>query len=586
MIQRRSHKAEVQRYIDGVLSGEIVAGKLVRAAIQRHVEDLETGPDRGLWFDEQAANDAIDFFPCIRHTTGEYAEEPFELRLFQMFIVWCLFGWKREDGFRRFRYAFISLARGNGKSPFAAALSLLLFAADTPIEPRAQVYSFATKEKQARIVWEEAYEQVGTSEGLKRLIVRLKNNMHIPSNGSKFEPAGSDSKKSDGWIIHGAVIDELHAWSEHHRGLHEKIETAMGKRRQPLCLTITTAGDDQSEIWHEQYEFNVQVVTRDNGIESDQHFVYIAEVDRDQPCEACGGDGADQCETCKGRGVVDVDIFDERNWAMANPMLLEPKSPVKISELRSFANKARILPSAANPFRRYHLNQLVASFYRLIPPELWASGNSRLSDLEGRPCHGGFDWGWRNDLAGLALMFPFEEESRYELKCWAWVPSESPHDLTREPWATWIDRGWLAVTDGNTTDVDAIYKTMGEIVRTYEVRSLAYDPNNAREFSTKCVNEWGIETYDFFQSCRRYNEPTRGFVDALRKGKLRHGGNPLLSWCAGNLTVREDSNEYIMPSKAKSSGKIDPIVAAIMAFSEAKFAETNDAQITSSPLYY
>jgi phage terminase large subunit-like protein len=558
----KDSKPEVEEYIEGVLSGRIIASKLVKAAAQRHLDDLKNGEARGLYFNEESANYHINFFPCIKHTTGEYAGEPFELRAFQKFIIWVLFGWKRvSDDMRRFRFAFISMARGNGKSPFVAALLLMLFAADDPPEPRAQVYSFATKEKQARIVWEEAYEQVGTSPVLESMITRLKSNMNDPSTGSKFEPSGSDSKVSDGWIIHGAGIDELHAWSERHRGLFEKIETAMGKRRQPMAVIITTAGDDQSDIWQEVYDFCVQVVNRDSDVESDQHFVFIAEIDREEPCEACGGNG---CGACGMSGALPINALDEKYWAMANPMLLEPHSPVKIDHLRTMANAARIQPVARNKFLRYHANQLVASFYRLISPELWAKGNGSLTITDGMTCYAGFDWGWRNDLAALAMLFPMGNRT-YQVKVQCWIPEECKRDLSREPWATWIRLGLLSVTQGDTTDVDAIYQYMADAVKRYEIKGLAYDPNNAREFSTKCVNEWGIATYDFWQTCRRYNEPTRELLTAMQEKRLLHGGNPLLAWCAGNLCVREDSNEYIMPAKSKSADKIDPCVSTIMA---------------------
>lgn len=574
------HKAEVDAYVSGVLDGTIVASKLVKAAAQRHLDDLEQGEGRGLYFDEESANYHINFFPCIKHTTGEYAGEPFELRAFQKFIVWVLFGWKRlSDGMRRFRWAFISMARGNGKSPFAAALLLMLFVADNPAEMRAQVYSFATKEKQARIIWEEACEQVGTNPTLQKMVVRLRSNMNMPSTGSKFEPMGSDSKVSDGWILHGAGIDELHAWAEYHRGLFEKIETAMGKRRQPLAIIVTTAGDDQSDIWQEQYDFAVQVVTRDNGIESDSHFVFIAEVDRDRQCVDCGGKG---CDTCGNEGSVPVDALDEANWPMANPMLLEPNSPVKVDHLRTMADKARIQPSEKNKFLRYHANQLVASFYKLIDPAIWARGNAPVAVADGNPCHAGFDWGWRDDLAALALVFP-KPGRCYHVLAQCWVPEGCKRDLTREPWASWIRAGFLIVTGGDTTDVDAIYGHMEAVAKKYQITNLAYDPNNAREFSTKCVNEWGLETYDFWQTCRRYNEPTRELATASREGRLIHGGNPLLSWCASNLCVKEDSNEYVMPSKRKSSEKIDPIVATIMGIGLAAVSGDSSDSIYEQP---
>ncbi len=575
-----SHAVDINRYVEAVLSGTLdgapfAAGKLERAAVLRYLDDMEHCADRGLRFDQDAALDAIDFFPCLNHTTGEYAGEPFELRLFQKFIIWNLWGWRRKDGSRRFRYAFLTLGRGNGKSPFAAAIGNLLFIADIPIEPRAKIYCVATKEKQAReAVFEEAKKQIEHSPSLKKRIEVWKKALTIPQqpwNGAVFEPLGSDSETSDGWIPHGIIKDELHAWQEHHRGLYEKIRTSMGKRRQPLSVTITTAGDDNSQIWQEEYDFAVAVVDRDTTVNSDDLFVFIAEVDSDEICAGCQGDG---CDACENRGTLELDPLDERLWGQANPMLREPRSPVKIDELRSLANEARIVPAKLNTFRRYYANQQVASFYKLITPQLWARGNGELPDLDGRGCHSAMDWGWRDDLAALWLVFPLEESNQYALKGWAWCPEDAEHDFSKEPWRTFKARGWLTITEGDTTDPDAIYNQFKICLETYEVNTLAVDPNNAREFATRAANEWGVDTVDFWQSCRRYNEPTRAFVQAIQDRRIINGNNGLLAWAINNMAVKSNSDDYIMPSKNKSSGKIDPAVACIMAFGQAIFNET------------
>lgn len=565
-----THREDVERYVAGVLDGSIVAGSLVQAAVRRYVDDIEHAEDRGFCFDEASAVRAITFIECLKHSTGDYAGEHFLLRLFQKFIVWNLFGWKlKRTGFRRFRKAFISLGRGNGKSPLGAAIANYMFCADSPTEMRAQCYACATKEKQARITWEEAAQQIekSGSPALKGMVRIQRANMHIPATGSKFEPLASDSDTNDGWNIHVAIKDEVHKWSEHHRGLNGAIDTAMAKRRQPMLLTITTAGDDESLLWQEEYDWCSQVV---HGAQTaDDQFVFIAEVDRERECTACGGKG---CDDCGQTGRVEVDVLDEREWPAANPMLNEPKSPVQVDELRSFANKARVLPSKLREFRRFHANQMVCSYTRLITPELWMRGNRPLRDVAGRDCYLGYDGGARNDLASLAAIFPFEDGT-FDALVWAWICRECPHDLEADPWASLIREGHLIVTDGNTTDIDAIYAHMESVVFAYQVKSLAFDPSNAREFGTRCANQWGINTYAFPQNCAKYNEPVEGLIGLLRDGRIHHGGNKLLAWAATNAIARTDSMDRKMPCKAKSKGKIDPLVALLMAHSEAKFAE-------------
>ena len=110
-------------YAQAVVGGDQIASRLLRLACARHLQDLDTGGERGLWFDERAASDAISFFSFLQLAEGQYAGEPFVLQPWQQFIVGCLFGWKGSDGYRRFRTAYIEVAKGNGKC-LAAGIAL------------------------------------------------------------------------------------------------------------------------------------------------------------------------------------------------------------------------------------------------------------------------------------------------------------------------------------------------------------------------------------------------------------------------------------------------------------------------------
>ena len=139
MIRALTNAELVAQYMEEVLSGERVVGKLELHAVMRHQRDLKEAHNRGFIFNPELADRACNFFPNIMHTTGEYHGKPFYLEPFQRFIVWCVFGWVHaKTVYRRFSHAMIELARGNGKSPFAAALLLLCFAYDCPIDARAE----------------------------------------------------------------------------------------------------------------------------------------------------------------------------------------------------------------------------------------------------------------------------------------------------------------------------------------------------------------------------------------------------------------------------------------------------------------
>ena len=155
-------------YAISVTERALPANRLVRLACERHLDDLSTAAGRGLRFDLSAARHAIDFFGFLRHSKGEWAGDTFTLAPWQTFIVGSLFGWRRNDGLRRFRTAYCAVPRKNGKSTTSAGIGLYLLVADG--EQGAEVYSAATTRDQARIVFDEAKRMVSSSPALKRRV--------------------------------------------------------------------------------------------------------------------------------------------------------------------------------------------------------------------------------------------------------------------------------------------------------------------------------------------------------------------------------------------------------------------------------
>lgn len=573
MIAQRSHRDEIDAYMKGVLKGTIVAGRLVKLAVRRQIEDMKNAKKRGFYFDEEAANDAIGFAGFCTPSKGEWAGRPLVLAPWQKFIVWCAFGWRQlSDGMRRFRRVYICIGRKNGKSTMCAYLALLLLAFDNPLEPGAEVYVAATKEQQACIVHSEATRMVKASESLRRLITSLKNNLSIPSSDSFFRPLGSDSDKTDGLNPHGVIMDELHAWREQHRGLHEKLTTGGASRRQPLEITITTAGDEKSTIWKEEHDFAARCVESviTGEVISDTTFAFVACIDKDD------------------------DPLDEDNWPKANPNI---DVSVKRAYLREKAEQARKDPTKLNAWLRYHVNVQVSSSEKAISAELWALGASPVSNtLAMKPCHGGFDLGRSQDFAAIALSFPFDMESddedvddkgnplkRFELIQQSWTCEGGSLPLHQEPFRSWIDSGYLKVSEGDDIDFDDVESTIVAWSKMYDVRTWAYDPTFAGHMAQHLLNTHGLQIFPFTQAARFYNEPIRSFLKALREKRIAHGNDPCLDWQAKNLCIRKNAKDEWMPDKGESSGKIDAMVALLMAHSECLFSDASGASIYSQP---
>jgi phage terminase large subunit-like protein len=575
---------QVQRYIDGVLDGTIVTGEDVKRAVRRHVHDLEHAGKRGHRFDEKRANLAVLWFPvCLRHVEGEWAGKPVVLSDNQAFIIWCIFGWRRADDTRRFRHVYVSCARKWGKSTIAAGICLLCLTMDDPLEPAAQIYCAATKEDQARIVHRLSQTMADNSPELKKQLnvmaksITTKGKSFQPN--SFFKPIGSDSRTADGFNLHVAVIDEVHEWQEHHHGLWDKLNTASGSRRNWMVVTITTAGDDKSELWNSIEDL---CQTALNGYEADEppgdnRFVFIARLDGKR---ACSCESLPDCEQCGGTGEIpEDDIFDPVNWPKANPNY--PVTP-KPDFLKEQASDAKTNAKSLHAFKRYHCNIKVSSLSRAIDDPVWARAKGEFSDWDDADviC-GAWDLGGQDDLGSIGLCAKFDTGEkeidqqtgeptgrpiyRYEIDSVGYINSETERDLTVEPWSQWINENIVRVHSMELAEMRA------EVVREWRdnsVRSWAFDPHTSRDFAQSLEPE-GIEAVKFHQNAGTWTEPLTRFLSDLKRGRIRHDGNGLLSWAASNLITVEMSRKasiQIMPDKGQSTGKIDPIVAVIMAY--------------------
>ena len=229
---------------------------------------------RGCRPDPPAAERVRDFFSkFLRHSKGEFAGKPFELLPWQWEdIVKPLFGWKRPDGTRRYRRAYIEVPKKNGKSTLCAGLTLYMLVADN--EPGAEVYSAAADRKQASIIFNEVKTMIDASPALTQKLSVLVSQKRVTFSlkHSWYEAMSAEAPTKEGVNIHGLVFDELHAQKT--RGvLWDTLTYGGASRRQPLLIAITTAGYDRQSICWEQHEYTRGII---EGLHFDpSYFAYI-----------------------------------------------------------------------------------------------------------------------------------------------------------------------------------------------------------------------------------------------------------------------------------------------------------------------
>ena len=503
--------------------------------------DIKTKADEkavaeGCYLDEEAAGRVKTFFgKFLRHSKGRWAGKRFELLPWQWNdVIRPLFGWKRADGSRRFRRAYIEIPKKNGKSTLCSGLALYLLVADG--EAGAEVFSAAADRDQASIVWAECAEMVKASPTLSDHIEVIPSTKRLvfPRKASYYKALSADAYTKEGLNIHGLMFDELHAQPD--RRLWDTLTYGGAAREQPLLIAITTAGFDRNSICWEQHQYAERIL--DGTFDDWSYFSYI-------------------------RAAAETDDWtDERVWAAANPSL---GATIQIDEMREACQAAQASATRENGFKRYRLNLWTQQEVRWLPLKAWdkCAGQVHPEDLLGRPCFAALDLSSTTDCTAFVLLFP---EDGNAVLPFFFVPADNAADRERRdrvPYVTWSHEGLVTLTPGPVVDYSRVKAAVLSLAGKYRIQKLAVDRWNA-EHLAQMLLESGLDVVGFGQGYASMSPAAKKLEEWVRSGNLRHGGNPVLRWMAGNATVTQDPAENIKPVKSKSNERIDGIVALCM----------------------
>jgi phage terminase large subunit-like protein len=442
---------------------------------------------------------------------------------------------------------------GEGKIPthnscLFSGLGLYLLVGDK--EPGAEIYSAAVDRDQASIVFNEAANMVEASPHLlsKLQVVRSTKRIVDHRSRSLYKALSADVPAKEGLNAHAVLIDELHAQKT--RELWDTLRYAGASRRQPLHLSITTAGFDRHSICREQHDYAERVL--DGTTEDLSFFAYIA------------------------AAAQDDDWTDPEVWQKANPSF---GVTINSEQFAEDCKEAQESPAKENSFRRYRLNQWTEQEVRWLNMEKWDACSAALGELEGRECFAGLDLSITTDISALVLIFPGAE--RYDVLCFFWVPEEGAKQRERRdhvPYTQWIRQGHILSTPGEVIDYDVIRKKINDLGKRFNIREIAIDRWNATQLATQLEGD-GFEIVAFGQGYASMNAPTKKLEELVLSGKISHGGNPVLRWMAGNVSLETDAAGNWKPSKRKSIERIDGIVALIMGIDGATTQPASDISV-------
>lgn len=547
-----------------MLRGQVVVGRYVFVAVLRHYEDLLDGAERGLEFRPDSAWHVIQYIErFFVHSKGPLAGRPLLLDPWQKFWTAVKYGWKwSATGLRRFTRAYEEVARKNGKSTWKGPEGAYLWMMDG--EVGAEVYAVATTRSQAMTVFRPAFDNIKRwcrrSPGARRSfkvfegLNQEKVTMEEPMGTSVFAPLPANAENLDGLNPSVVLFDELHAQKT--REVWDVMESALGARSQPMMSAITTAGFILDGICVEIRTFLISVL--ENRRQDDTMFGYVYTLDDDD------------------------DPLDERQWIKANPGLGMSK---KLDYMRTQARKAAALPSALANFKTKDLNIWCNDAEGWFDISVWDRGGKvkfKAEALKGRRCYGGLDLASTRDLTALSLVFPPEDEGEaWVVLVWFWCPRakvESQEGDDAAPYQRWAAEGWISPTDGNVTDYAPVKDQILWAMREFDLVELGFDRWNAQQLANDLM-ELEVPLVEVPQNTGGMYPGSKRLEELVYAELLLHGGNPVLRWCAQNVALLFDSNGNFRPDKkrSKQNGRIDGIVATVMALSRAVAVQEPEA---------
>ena len=430
--------------------------------------------------------------------------------------------------------AHLDVARKNGKSTILSGCGVVGVCADG--EPGADVFSAAADREQAAIVFDEAANMVRAAPALESRLKVYRRSIVHPSSLSSYKVLSRESRTKHGLNPHLVLFDELH--TQRTRELWDTLTTGSAARRQPLIITATTAGYEQESICYKQRIYAEKVM---RGEINDQEFLgLVFAADKDD------------------------DIEDPATWKKANPNL-----GISVSEeyIRAQLRRAITEVSFENTYRRLHLNQWTQQANRWLAMKRWDAVTTPviLEELLGIECWAGLDLASTTDIAAFVMVFVLGEN--FVIVPRFWVPEAGMVDRIRKdavPYDAWVKKGFLKATPGDVIDYRIIVADIIALKEKFNIREVAFDRWNAGSTVTE-LQDAGFTMVPFGQGFASMSAPCKEFETLLLQKRLQHGGHPVLRWMAENVAVSHDPAGNIKPNKAKSTGRIDGIVAALMA---------------------
>lgn len=538
-------------YANECINDTIPSGQKHKWACMRFLKDCNS--KKFIW-DEKSAAKIVKWFKYLHHSKGILAGKPIELTTWQKFSLCQVYGWKRKNGLRRFKKAFVEVGRKNAKTQMqAGSLLYEISATATKNKEIAETFCAGTKREQSKLIFNECKNMLRGSPLASKFKLNRDKIIHLKTTSFLTPLSKQDGKNGDGTNPAVLVIDEYH---QHQTT--EFYDLALGSNsKESLLFIITTAGIDLNvPCYQQEYKYTSEILNPNLDIENDEYFIDICEADEKD------------------------DISALKTWKKANPLRCSYQEG--INKLASDYEVAKNVPEKMIAFKTKCLNMWVqAKEQGYMDMSKWKKCEVKEIpyNLDNQDVYVGFDMSAKIDLTSVGFVIPImdNEIPKYIIFSHSFIPNREKLAerimVDKVPYDSWEERGFLTVTNTPIVDQNQVMNYVTEMCEknNWTIKNLCFDPSNASKLMMDLSNK-GYEVIEVYQSHKSLNESTAGFREQVYSGNVYYIYNPILNFAMGNA-VTKTNNGLIKIDKDATRKRIDPIDALLGAFKLAMYHE-------------
>lgn len=497
----------ILQYYQAISDGSENVGKLIKLAYEYVLDGLQ---DHSFYYNHKKAVRPIRFMESfVHHSKGKTGL--LKLELWQKAFLSCVFGLVNGEDLRQFKEIVLSTGRKSGKTLLISGIADYILYCDDDYGK--EIYFTATKKEQAELCYSAFYQTILKEPELRRLIMKRRSDVYLPSTNSSAKMLTSNYTTADGLNSSLNVCDEFAAWKgTQGLNLYSTLTSGTLSRKEPLTIAISTANRVNDGVYDTLYTRSTRLLM--GGSEETAFLPFIYQIE-----DLSKWNDINELKKANpnlGVSIPVKTILEEIQKAEGDPQA-KNEFLVKVANVKQNASTAWISTADIKKTEGHHL---------------------KLEDFKDKYCVVGIDLSQTTDLTSACVVV--EDKGKINIISHFWLPSARIEEaILRDqvPYDKYIAQGIMDTSGENYIDYEDVFNWVMDLRLKYDIYPLfiGYDRYSAQYLVKQLSQVYQCE--DVYQGDNLY--PIMLELEGLIKdGRINIGDNNLLKMHLLNSAIK------------------------------------------------